>query len=1030
MILCEMDSNAIMSEAMKDRTSGEMIRAYQSLLKRLKLAGIKPKKHVLDNEISNDFKEIVRSNDMHYELVPKGQHRRNIAEKAIQTWKSHAIGVFSGMDAKCPLYLWDLMLPQIDMQINMLRQSNVTPKVSAHAHLHGQHDFNRQPLAPLGIEVHTYVPPDKRKTWSVKSKKGYYIGTSFEHYRYFHAYIPETGGIQGAETMYFKHKYITMPSLTSADAVVQAAKELVDALKSKLPPPLTQPSSAQLRVLSDIFNPQNADANVSAEEEQQAMMQPAYSLRVRPVNEIEEAITSIKAAHHQKVVPTEGAQEQRVANTDADGLIVASGIVASGTTPPPSSAVPMITQEDPDEAEPPSYSSDHDDDDDPTLPLWMQNYVSRSKVDQPSANTRSKRSITDEIMLSVLELSGHNVKPSQSAGRKYPAAVLSEMMNAVLDDNTGELMEYRHLIRHPAYKEIWTKSMGKEIGRLAQGLDGVVEGTDTLDFIAKHEIPPDRWKDVTYARIVCNYRPEKADPNRVRITVGGNKINYPGDCGTPTADLLTVKLLLNSVISTPGAKFMTMDISNFYLMTPLKRKEYLRMKLTDMPEDVIKQYNLREKATDDGWIYVAIKRGMYGLPQSGILAQELLEQRLNKHGYHQSTFTPGLWTHKWRPICFSLVVDDFGVKYVGKQHAEHLLNVIRTDYDVTTDWEGKRYLGLTFDWDYPNRQVHLSMPEYVKDALIRFKREHPRRKQTAPHASIPVNYGAKVQFATEEIEEEVLDKNGKLFVQQVLGTFLYYARAVDSTMLVALSAIASEQATPTKKTMEKVDQFLDYAATNPIAIVTYHASDMVLAIHSDASYLSEAKARSRAGGHFFMSSDIPIPANNGAVHTVAQIIKSVMSSATEAEIGAMYINAREAVPARKALLEMGHPQPRTPMQTDNAAAHMVVTNNVQPKRTKAMDMRYHWLRDRSAQHQFRYFWRPGPTNNGDYHTKHHPGSHHVNMRGVFLTPPRVLEDLRRKQQLAKLAVNTAQGIVGLPTVNISQILQRQPAAAA
>ena len=115
----------------------------------------------------------------------------------------------------------------------------------------------------------------------------------------------------------------------------------------------------------------------------------------------------------------------------------------------------------------------------------------------------------------------------------------------------------------------------------------VVDGTDTIDFIAKSEVPPDRWKDVTYASIVCNYRAEKDDPNWVRITVEGNKINYTGECGTPTADLLTIKLLFNSVILTPGAKFMTMDISNFYLKTPLKRKEYLKMKLSDMPEDII-----------------------------------------------------------------------------------------------------------------------------------------------------------------------------------------------------------------------------------------------------------------------------------------------------------------------------------------------------------------------------------------------------------------------------------------------------------
>jgi hypothetical protein len=161
-----------------------------------------------------------------------------------------------------------------------------------------------------------------------------------------------------------------------------------------------------------------------------------------------------------------------------------------------------------------------------------------------------------------------------------------------------------------------------------------------------------------YARIVCTYRQGKKDPNRTRITVGGNLINYPEEVGTPTADLLTVKLLLNSIVSTPGAKFMTVDIKIFYLCTPLKRREYVQMKIEDFPKDIIELYNLKEKSKN-GAVYVSVKRGMYGLPQSGILAQELLEKRLNKHGYFQSKYTPGFWTHTWRPISFSLVVDDF-----------------------------------------------------------------------------------------------------------------------------------------------------------------------------------------------------------------------------------------------------------------------------------------------------------------------------------------------------------------------------------
>jgi hypothetical protein len=157
-------------------------------------------------------------------------------------------------------------------------------------------------------------------------------------------------------------------------------------------------------------------------------------------------------------------------------------------------------------------------------------------------------------------------------------------------------------------------------------------------------------------------------------------------------------------------------------------------------------------------------------------------------------------------------------------------------------------------------------------------------------------------------------------------------------MLTPLSALASEQATPTEQTMEKCLQFLDYKASQEEAIITYHASDMKLAIHSDASYLSEPKACSQARGHIFMAGTEEIPINNGAVLNILQIIKTVMSSAAEAELGALFINAKTAVSMRRTLEELGHPQPRTPIQTNNAAAHALLTNKILPKALKAMDM--------------------------------------------------------------------------------------------
>ena len=148
--------------------------------------------------------------------------------------------------------------------------------------------------------------------------------------------------------------------------------------------------------------------------------------------------------------------------------------------------------------------------------------------------------------------------------------------------------------------------------------------------------------------------------------------------------------------------------------------------------------------------------------------------------------------------------------------------------------------------------------------------------------------------------------------------------------------------------MEHATQLLDYLATQEEAVLTYSASDMTLAVHSNAGYLNEPKARSRAGGHFFLSNNAEIPPNNGAVLNIAHIIKHVMSSATEAELAALYITAREAVYIRIILEEMGHKQPPTPVQTDNTMAEAVINKRIQPKRTKAMDMRFHWLRDREC----------------------------------------------------------------------------------
>jgi hypothetical protein len=155
-----------------------------------------------------------------------------------------------------------------------------------------------------------------------------------------------------------------------------------------------------------------------------------------------------------------------------------------------------------------------------------------------------------------------------------------------------------------------------------------VTGTDTIFFIPKEKVPIARAKDITYGLITCLIRPEKTkEPNRTRLVAGGGRVHYPFNAGTPTADLLTIKLLINSMISTPWATFFMMDIKNFYLCMPMTRYEYMQLKFFNMGEDVITHYQLLNITTPDGYVYCQIHQGIYGLPQAGIIMQELLVKR-------------------------------------------------------------------------------------------------------------------------------------------------------------------------------------------------------------------------------------------------------------------------------------------------------------------------------------------------------------------------------------------------------------------
>jgi hypothetical protein len=202
-----------------------------------------------------------------------------------------------------------------------------------------------------------------------------------------------------------------------------------------------------------------------------------------------------------------------------------------------------------------------------------------SSQHQVESNCSNNSSIGNPYQTQISPHATHNVQQKQTTTfqeRQITLAVhklenqIAQAM-AVLDKDTGDLLNYRQLLRHPKYKAQWKVSSANKFGRLAIGVGGrIKKPTKTIRFICEQDVPKDRRKDITYGSFTCSVRPEKTDePNRTRFRAGGDKIKYPGEVATPTVEMLVAKLLFNSVVSTPDAKFITMDISNFYLMTPL-----------------------------------------------------------------------------------------------------------------------------------------------------------------------------------------------------------------------------------------------------------------------------------------------------------------------------------------------------------------------------------------------------------------------------------------------------------------------------
>jgi hypothetical protein len=332
-----------------------------------------------------------------YQLVPPHNHRRNRAKTAIQTFKDHFAAILCGTDKEFPLRLWDLLLPQAENTLNMFRPSWITPTVSAYTYLWGQHDYNSNLFAPLSCKVEAHLVPSIQETWAPHTTSGFYVENSWEHYCCHKVFINDTSHTRICSTVFFKHKYLTMPTITTSNALIHAADNLADAIAGIIPPP-----------------------NITT-------------------NAIDQLINIVKL---QATKNKDAASAQRVLKELAQAARVSTKTNKQSPTAEPTTTItttPMSVS--PLEIEYPDLD---------TGMLQGTLMISQGKMgdnSSPAANTCLQwkvRTITQDYLFHLMDTPElpRLFTNQQATSRRYPLQFLCNFANAVLDDETGNLLEY------------------------------------------------------------------------------------------------------------------------------------------------------------------------------------------------------------------------------------------------------------------------------------------------------------------------------------------------------------------------------------------------------------------------------------------------------------------------------------------------------------------------------------------------------------------------------------------------------------
>ena len=551
------------------RSKSEYLRAFRLGLQFFHSRGFKPHIQRLDNEVSIDLIDMLRREfDITAELAPPSNHRTLLAERGIQTWKDHFIATLCSTDRNFPLACWEDLVEPAEIYLNLMRAATCDPSKSACEVMRGPYDMNRHPLFPLGMLVLIHSPADKRRSWDPHGIPGYYLGPAAQHYRCFNVWSPTTNGLRVSDSLSWHPTNVSLPGSHPSELVSAAVGDLIAALHAQ-PPSTDQSANASVIItnltssLRDLQSIYSADSRVS----------PAASVLPAPLSDFSPLLSALPP--HVPIVPSQlPSVPQAVLPLSPSSILPSASVPIAIVSASPLPILPA----------PPSAT--------PTT-------RSRRK---PSRFALTSCAIFDKSAFSAANTSSTPSIVPQATKGVTPAKHSTATPPLVIPQ-----LQYSSLVKGPD-SDLWQAEHTKELLRL-------LETTKVMRFCSDSEKPA--TQKAKYYRIVCKVKTDPIDGTikyRVRGTVADTHSDYPGPTAAYTATYKTINLLFNAVVS-EAAGWMTADIEDDYLGTPLTYKHYMWIPLRVIPLAIQSKYRLCHLDQSKS-VMVEISGGMYGLAEA------------------------------------------------------------------------------------------------------------------------------------------------------------------------------------------------------------------------------------------------------------------------------------------------------------------------------------------------------------------------------------------------------------------------------